>query len=371
MSVSTSEEDTELRDLVAATLQQTGILGNIKAQLRANVYTALEQGEAVRHKSSQVNRRLQQFLSTTTGRLVASLVREFLDFFELSFTLAVFDPETNIGKDFKHRERSKLIEALGLTELVDREAPLLCEVMRLSKVSVLKSESPTLSEASSVEEDQHTSAPVSLADDRAGQQDTEPASLSDNSDSKTPRIPFNDPSVNLVSATKNYGGKKLGSLESPMETKPSDAMVSEIAKSKDSSFLSDLPPLGGMSMSSLGSLPPLTAGVGKALAPLSMKGKKKSSLFKEASNEGSESDSGKKSNANKSSKPDSAQLGPGRTDEARVRSPDPSSRTGDISENIEEDLDSLLNSELSGGELTRDETVKEDQSLKADYMESL
>ena len=31
MSVSTSEEDTELRDLVAATLQQTGILGNIKA----------------------------------------------------------------------------------------------------------------------------------------------------------------------------------------------------------------------------------------------------------------------------------------------------------------------------------------------------
>lgn len=335
------------------------------------MYTALEQGEAVRHKSSQVNRRLQQFLSTTTGRLVASLVREFLDFFELSFTLAVFDPETNIGKDFKHRERSKLIEALGLTELVDREAPLLCEVMRLSKVSVLKSESPTLSEASSVEEDQHTSAPVSLADDRAGQQDTEPASLSDTSDSKTPRIPFNDPSVNLVTATKNYGGKKLGSLESPMETKLSEAMVSEVAKSKDSSFLSDLPPLGGMSLSSLGNLPPLTAGGGKALAPLSKKGKQKSSLLKEASIEGSVSDSGKKSQAIKNSKPDSAQLGPGRADEARVRSPDPSSRTGDISENIEEELDSLLNSELSGGELTRDETVKDDQSVKADYMESL
>ena len=40
----TTEEDTELRDLVAATLENAGVLGKIKAQLRANVYIALEEG---------------------------------------------------------------------------------------------------------------------------------------------------------------------------------------------------------------------------------------------------------------------------------------------------------------------------------------
>ena len=60
--------------------------------------------------------------------------REFLEFFELDFALAVFDPETNLGKDFQYRGRDKLIDALGLTELVDPSLPLLSEVMRLSKV---------------------------------------------------------------------------------------------------------------------------------------------------------------------------------------------------------------------------------------------
>jgi hypothetical protein len=45
MSTTTTEEDTELRDLVAATLENSGILGKIKAQLRANVYIALEEGK--------------------------------------------------------------------------------------------------------------------------------------------------------------------------------------------------------------------------------------------------------------------------------------------------------------------------------------
>ena len=91
------------------------------------------------------------------------LYREFLEFFDLDFTLAVFDPETNIGKDFRYRGRSKLIDALGLTELVDTKLPLLNEIMRLSKVSVLKSESPTPTEISV--EDENTSNQTSLAED--------------------------------------------------------------------------------------------------------------------------------------------------------------------------------------------------------------
>ena len=97
-TTTTTEEDTELRDLVAATLENSGILGKIKAQLRANVYIALEEGDNVKNKSKLVNQKLSNFLSTTNGRLVAGLVREFLEFFDLNYTLAVFDPETNIGR---------------------------------------------------------------------------------------------------------------------------------------------------------------------------------------------------------------------------------------------------------------------------------
>ena len=97
-SITTTEEDTELRDLVATTLENAGILGKIKAQLRANVYLALEEGDKVSSKSRLVNTKLTNYLNTTNGRLVASLVREFLEFFNLDYTLAVFDPETNIGQ---------------------------------------------------------------------------------------------------------------------------------------------------------------------------------------------------------------------------------------------------------------------------------
>ena len=51
-----------------------GVLGKMKAQLRAHVYSALEKGE-VPSNSGLVNPNLRKFLDTTTGRLIASLVR--------------------------------------------------------------------------------------------------------------------------------------------------------------------------------------------------------------------------------------------------------------------------------------------------------
>ena len=55
-TTTTTEEDTELRDLVATTLENAGILGKIKAELRANVYIALEEGEGVKssHRTEKV-----------------------------------------------------------------------------------------------------------------------------------------------------------------------------------------------------------------------------------------------------------------------------------------------------------------------------
>jgi len=326
MSASTTtEEDTEqLRDLVAATLEKEGILGKIKAQLRAHVYLSLEgesKGKALAQDSKNV--KLAAFLSNTNGRLVASLVREFLQFFDLDFSLAVFDPETNIGRDVQYRERTKLCTALGLTELTDPEAPLLSEIMRLSKVSVLKSESPTPSTIS----DCHTSPPASLMEDpptpEAGNYPEEEAEIS--------RI------------------KK----SSEFTQQPSSAPLPVAQKSN--SFLADLPPLG---RSNLGDLPPLSIPNRPLnLAPL------------------------------KQSVPDSVGLAPSshsklHSDDQLKKSVEPEKKverkgspdsTPDVTENIEEELDSFLNSDISdGNDITKDETLaNSDVSLKADYVENL
>ncbi|XP_048210394.1 centrosomal protein 43 isoform X8 [Perognathus longimembris pacificus] len=92
-----AEEDTELRDLLVQTLENSGVLNRIKAELRAAVFLALEEQEKVENKTPLVNESLKKFLNTKDGRLVASLVAEFLQFFNLDFTLAVFHPETSTG----------------------------------------------------------------------------------------------------------------------------------------------------------------------------------------------------------------------------------------------------------------------------------
>jgi len=429
----TTDEDTELRDLVATTLENTGILGKIKAQLRANVYIALEEGDNVKNKSKLVNNSLINFLSSTNGRLIASLVREFLEFFNLDFTLAVFDPETNIGKDFKYRERSKLIDALGLTELTDTKSPLLSEIMRLSKVSVLKSETPTPTEIS-IEEDLHTSAQTSLNEDlnsrslekldksehinsfnladKSDRSETSQRSanysedfslskgknvdsdMSENSGSTTPEINLKDSSLNLLSA-------KPGILSSTFtvgkdeENKKSDIIDPNSLKPKDS-FLHDLKPLDSLGKT-LGNLPPLTM-PGRGLAPLS-KIPNKSSDFDHFSTNENKSDRDILSKQSDKKKDPTLTLSSNQKNEielSKKRSTAPSFgfeqdhvisekssslhidkkkspvSSPDITENIEEELDSVLNSELSGADdYTRDETVKDEESLKADYVESL
>jgi len=347
-----TDDDTELRDLVSYTLENSGILGKIKAQLRANVYLALEEGEKVKNKSSLVNKPLAEFMSTTNGRLVCSLVREFLEFFNLDYTKAVFDPETNIeGKDIKLRERNHLTEALGLTELTDPHAPLLSEILRLSKVSVLKSESPTPTDISGhgdVEDDDgHTSAHLSLNDenDDYSSKHEENSEKSESSTiSKTPEIVLKDQPNKFETrntfASSNSADPFEARRQDSKDTMGSSKPVFDLGKSS----------LGDLPKSSLGNLPPLPSN-SRQLPPLSQTKPNQPKLGSLKSNP---DEAGSKSKVLDAFKKD---------DEAEESSQE-------VTENIEEELDSFLNSEVSA-DMTNDETVKEDASLKADYMESL
>nr|XP_008123000.1 PREDICTED: FGFR1 oncogene partner isoform X2 [Anolis carolinensis] len=124
-----TEEDTELRDLLVQTLETSGVLNKIKAELRAAVFLALEEQEKVENKTPLVNESLKKFLNTKDGRLVASLVAEFLQFFNLDFTLAVFQPESSTLNGLEARQN--LARDLGIVEAKAAvDGPLLLEVVR-------------------------------------------------------------------------------------------------------------------------------------------------------------------------------------------------------------------------------------------------
>uniref|UniRef100_A0A8C3DU39 Centrosomal protein 43 n=1 Tax=Corvus moneduloides TaxID=1196302 RepID=A0A8C3DU39_CORMO len=129
MAAAAAEEDTELRDLLVQTLESSGVLNKIKAELRAAVFLALEEQEKVENKAPLVNESLKSFLGTKDGRLVAGLVAEFLRFFNLDFTLAVFQPESSTLNGLDGREN--LARDLGITEAEGTMGgPLLLEVVR-------------------------------------------------------------------------------------------------------------------------------------------------------------------------------------------------------------------------------------------------
>ncbi|KFP97802.1 FGFR1 oncogene partner, partial [Haliaeetus albicilla] len=100
-----------------------------QAELRAAVFLALEEQEKVENKAPLVNESLKSFLGTKDGRLVAGLVAEFLRFFNLDFTLAVFQPESSTLNGLDGREN--LARDLGIIETEGTVGgPLLLEVVR-------------------------------------------------------------------------------------------------------------------------------------------------------------------------------------------------------------------------------------------------
>ncbi|XP_052025877.1 centrosomal protein 43 isoform X2 [Apodemus sylvaticus] len=210
-----AEEDTELRDLLVQTLENSGVLNRIKAELRAAVFLALEEQEKVENKTPLVNESLKKFLNTKDGRLVAGLVAEFLQFFNLDFTLAVFHPETSTIQGLEGRE--SLARDLGIIEAEGTVGgPLLLEVIRRCQQ---KEKGPTSVEGA-----------LDLSDGHPPSKSPEGKSSANSTPSKIPRY-------------KGQGKKKASAQKSgdktSSETSQSDPSVS-LSESKSKSSLHSL-----------------------------------------------------------------------------------------------------------------------------------
>ncbi|XP_050306356.1 centrosomal protein 43-like isoform X2 [Anthonomus grandis grandis] len=124
------EEDVELVDLLAQTLEKSGCLAKIKAELRASTFLALEEDLQLSQKQPLKNLQVKSYLETPEGQIMFSLVQEFLEFFNLQFTLAVYEPESYRGT-YKSPSRQELIKDLGLSN--EPTVPLLQQLLKIAQ----------------------------------------------------------------------------------------------------------------------------------------------------------------------------------------------------------------------------------------------
>ena len=89
-----------------------------------------------------MNKSVKEYLSSAEGKLLFSLVREFLEYFGLDYTISVYDPETYFGKEYNYVGRKKLCEELG----INSKEPLLGEILKNSINSALNNRQKVFSD---------------------------------------------------------------------------------------------------------------------------------------------------------------------------------------------------------------------------------
>ncbi|XP_054970301.1 centrosomal protein 43 isoform X12 [Pan paniscus] len=274
-----AEEDTELRDLLVQTLENSGVLNRIKAELRAAVFLALEEQEKVENKTPLVNESLKKFLNTKDGRLVASLVAEFLQFFNLDFTLAVFQPETSTLQGLEGREN--LARDLGIIEAEGTVGgPLLLEVIRRCQQ---KEKGPTTGEGALDLSDVHsppkspegkTSAqttPSKKASDEANQSDTS-VSLSEPKSKSSLHLLSHETKIGSFLSNRTLDGKDKASLCPDEDDMEGDSFFDDpIPKPEKTYGLRNEPRKQAGSLALLSDAPPLKSGLSSLAGAPSLK----------------------------------------------------------------------------------------------------
>ncbi|XP_045463254.1 centrosomal protein 43-like [Harmonia axyridis] len=126
------EDETELKDLLLQTLTENGTLAKMKAQLRASVFLALEEDINLSSRKPLLNEKIKSSLNTSEGQLLFCIVKEFLEYYNLQSTIAVFDAESYLGVSYEYEGRSKVSADLGLTTEQD-SVPILQRIVQLAR----------------------------------------------------------------------------------------------------------------------------------------------------------------------------------------------------------------------------------------------
>lgn len=382
-----AEEDTELRDLIIQTLENNGVIGKIKAELRASVFLALEEEGSFRDKIPLVNTRLMQFMSKPDGVLVVSLIREFLQFFNLNFTLAVFEPEITASYDFLSKEEIRRKLKLVGTDL---DSPVLSDLVKLTSKQ---------QDTSDFDSKKITESSVMSAETKTSENESKMLRLATSTDSLTANASDKFSEINYENPSKSHEASRDFTINSgdpffdeplPLEKRPYFSIGKEDSqKDGTATGLNEEHDIFGSKIESKGlekscltslkDLPSLNTqnnkvsdwGLGKSLQ------KKVSSVDLDVhSGEGEYDDedfhsSGSGQSA-KSSQNSINMMGQPKTDGTDNQDNSEQSIEEEIEEDLSGGVDDLLNSSLSLGEdATSDQTISQVSFIGgSDYMES-
>ena len=107
----------DLKNLVIQTLEDEGTLGALRAQLRSRVFKAIEQKAEPAAKQAAgfqwQNPAAQKVHESEDSRLVAHMIKEYLDFYRMDYTLSVYTPEAALQNE-PAQSRDEMARKAGL-----------------------------------------------------------------------------------------------------------------------------------------------------------------------------------------------------------------------------------------------------------------
>ena len=107
------ESKTETTALVYQVLDDHGVLGRVRAQLRAAVFTTVVEQERKRGIEGAAAPAVRELVETTTGALTVQLMTDFLLSLGLDATLSVFKAECSLV-DLPEMPRGEMRRSCGL-----------------------------------------------------------------------------------------------------------------------------------------------------------------------------------------------------------------------------------------------------------------
>ena len=114
----------EAKDLVLNELEKNGVINYMRAKIKKSII------DIISHQKESIKQKLDFDFMTPLHRLnkpkeivlVCQLIKEFLKFYELEYTLPIFENESNVREDIK---RETLLKELKLEEKKDSSKPVL------------------------------------------------------------------------------------------------------------------------------------------------------------------------------------------------------------------------------------------------------
>ena len=104
-----------MKELIIQSLETKGVLGQIRAHLRSAVFKVVDEQDQQFSTGCGLkweNKTLYKILETKIGTLLAEIIREFMEYFRMDYSLSIFIPECGISPE--RLNRKEILGKLGI-----------------------------------------------------------------------------------------------------------------------------------------------------------------------------------------------------------------------------------------------------------------